>query len=310
VGAGTYRSLTVNTKGLVTAGTNPTTLGGYGITDALRLSGGTLTGKLITPASSSTAAGLNLPHGAAPTAPANGDLWTTTSGVYAQISGATVAVGMPPIVAADANKLLKVNSSGSTAGWEAPVVVTGDLQAENDGKLIIKQDVVTSAHIINGTIVNADISPSAAIAGTKINADFGNQAIKTTSTVSGSSFVSLSDRRLKQNIQTLAGVMDKINGLRGVRFEFIDQNKYAKGPQIGLIAQELQQVYPELVMTGDDGFLQVNYSQLSAVLIQGINEMNARIDHLEQRIQDQETRLDEQQKQIEQIQKTVQKLAQ
>ena len=44
--AGTYRSVTVNAKGLVTAGTNPTTLAGYGITDALPLTGGTLTGAL------------------------------------------------------------------------------------------------------------------------------------------------------------------------------------------------------------------------------------------------------------------------
>jgi hypothetical protein len=46
VTAGTYRSVTVDAKGRVTAGTNPTTLGGYGITDALPIGGGTLTGKL------------------------------------------------------------------------------------------------------------------------------------------------------------------------------------------------------------------------------------------------------------------------
>jgi phage-related tail fiber protein len=46
VSAGTYRSVTVDAKGRVTAGTNPTTLSGYGITDALALSGGTLTGNV------------------------------------------------------------------------------------------------------------------------------------------------------------------------------------------------------------------------------------------------------------------------
>lgn len=46
VTAGTYKSVTVNAKGLVTGGSNPTTLSGYGITDALNLSGGTLTGGL------------------------------------------------------------------------------------------------------------------------------------------------------------------------------------------------------------------------------------------------------------------------
>ena len=59
----------------------------------LPLSGGTLTGKLITPASTTTTAGLNVPHGAAPTPAVNGDVWTTTSGLFARINGATQQYG-------------------------------------------------------------------------------------------------------------------------------------------------------------------------------------------------------------------------
>jgi hypothetical protein len=54
------------------------------------LVGATLTGELFTVASGSANAGFNLPHGAAPTSPVNGDLWTTTGGLYARINGATV----------------------------------------------------------------------------------------------------------------------------------------------------------------------------------------------------------------------------
>ena len=46
--------------------------------------------RLVTGASASAQAGLNLPHGAAPSAPVNGDLWTETTGLYARINGATV----------------------------------------------------------------------------------------------------------------------------------------------------------------------------------------------------------------------------
>lgn len=60
------------------------------INSRLQLTGGTLTGPLITPASATGAAGFNLPHGVAPTTPNNGDLWTTTAGLFAQINGATV----------------------------------------------------------------------------------------------------------------------------------------------------------------------------------------------------------------------------
>jgi hypothetical protein len=50
----------------------------------------TFTGKVTTAASAAGGAGFNLPAGTAPTAPVNGDLWTTTTGVYAQINGVTV----------------------------------------------------------------------------------------------------------------------------------------------------------------------------------------------------------------------------
>lgn len=54
------------------------------------LAGATFTDTVITDASDATASGLRLPHGAAPSAPTNGDLWTTTAGLYARINGATV----------------------------------------------------------------------------------------------------------------------------------------------------------------------------------------------------------------------------
>lgn len=49
----------------------------------------TTTGTVFTPASTTAAAGLRMPHGTAPTGPANGDLWTTTSGMAVQVNGAT-----------------------------------------------------------------------------------------------------------------------------------------------------------------------------------------------------------------------------
>lgn len=65
-----------------------------GVTQTLlTLAAGTLTGKLTTVASATGAAGFNLPHGTAPTSPADGDLWTTTTGLNARINGATVALG-------------------------------------------------------------------------------------------------------------------------------------------------------------------------------------------------------------------------
>lgn len=55
----------------------------------LALTGGTLTGKLITDTPGSTNASLTLPHGSAPSSPVNGDVWSTTSGIFSRINGAT-----------------------------------------------------------------------------------------------------------------------------------------------------------------------------------------------------------------------------
>lgn len=95
--------ITVNAKGLITAvstaalGTAATqNTGTSGATIPFLNGNNTWSGtnvysaKLTTAASASGAAGLNLPHGTAPTTPTNGDLWTTTAGVYARVNGATV----------------------------------------------------------------------------------------------------------------------------------------------------------------------------------------------------------------------------
>jgi len=91
-----FSSLTIT--GTLTLAADPTTSYEAGTkqyidtADALRLlkAGGTMTGPLITVASGTGASGFNIPHGAAPTAPTNGDFWTTTSGAFCRINGTTI----------------------------------------------------------------------------------------------------------------------------------------------------------------------------------------------------------------------------
>jgi hypothetical protein len=93
--------------------------------------------------------------------------------------------------------------------------------------------------------------------------------------VMADSFNCASDSRLKKNIVNLDGALDKIDLIRGVYHDWIDESQ--GGRQIGVIAQEVQAVYPELVMEGGNGFLSVNYPKLTAVLLQSVKELKALI---------------------------------
>ncbi|WP_299578317.1 tail fiber domain-containing protein [uncultured Sunxiuqinia sp.] len=128
----------------------------------------------------------------------------------------------------------------------------------------------------------------------------GNAAFGQDVTVNGN-FYTPSDERLKTRIETLSGVLQKIDRLRGVQFEYRDQQKYACGPKVGVIAQELQQVYPSMVTTGDDGFLKVDYTQLTAVLIQAVKEQEHKLASQQQQIEELNNKVDKLQQQLESI---------
>lgn len=101
-----------------------------------------------------------------------------------------------------------------------------------------------------------------------------NGILTVSSTISaGSNITAYSDRRLKDNIQKLAGVWDKLDGLNGYSFNWKNSGR----PSIGVIAQEVQAVLPELVVE-IDGDLTVDYGLLAALLIEAVKDLKAQID--------------------------------
>jgi hypothetical protein len=64
--------------------------------------------------------------------------------------------------------------------------------------------------------------------------------------------------------------------MRGVYHDWIDVNQ-PQVRQVGVIAQEVQSVYPELVNVGGDGHLSVNYPKLTAVLLESVKELKAKV---------------------------------
>jgi len=82
---------------------------------------------------------------------------------------------------------------------------------------------------------------------------------------------SSSDARLKKDVLTVTSALDKVDALRGVTFTWKDSNVKA----IGLIAQEVKEVLPEIVSTDDDGYMGIRYTNVIGVLVEAIKELKA-----------------------------------
>lgn len=94
-------------------------------------------------------------------------------------------------------------------------------------------------------------------------------------------FTCSSDRRFKKDIRVLQSPLEKVMQLQGVSYtwrteEFAGRN-FPTGTQMGLIAQEVEQIYPELVTTAADGYKSVNYIGLVPVLLEAIKEQQRTI---------------------------------
>lgn len=89
-----------------------------------------------------------------------------------------------------------------------------------------------------------------------------------------------SDERLKKDVRTLDDALAKTTKLRGVSYTWkTDVN--SEQPQIGVIAQEVEKIYPEFVHTDEEGMKSVNYAQMTAVLIEAVKALNTKINNLE-----------------------------
>jgi len=92
-----------------------------------------------------------------------------------------------------------------------------------------------------------------------------------------------SDRRLKTDIQPLNTSLDKVLRLRGV--SYVMKDDVARERKIGVIAQELEEEYPELIATSEAGIKSVAYANLTAVLIEAVKGLKAENDSLKARLE-------------------------
>jgi hypothetical protein len=125
--------------------------------------------------------------------------------------------------------------------------------------------------------------------GQKLDIIAGNGRVE-----SGYSWLTNSDVRFKKNINTLEGCLAKVMTMHGVSFNLIsDSLNIGTGRKnIGFIAQELENVIPEVVVTGADGFKSVAYDKITAVLTEAIKEQQKQIESYKSQLQSLQEKVD------------------
>ena len=208
-------------------------------------------------------------------------------------------------------------SAGFPSGSAPAPLDTSDLQQTKFGKLFIDVSAETNKEafeILGGGTICLPSVPGGSVecwgawdqigqwnrfGSNDIYYDGGNVAIGTDDPmgynlyVNGDAFAlsgwESSDVRLKKNINQLTGALEKLLDLRGVSYEWrtdeFSERGLSEEKHIGLIAQEVEKMFPELVSTDNYGYKALSYGRLTAILLEAIKEQQVQIDELTSRLQ-------------------------
>ena len=206
-----------------------------------------------------------------------------------------------PTSTGSSKQVLTTDGSGNSY-WATPV--------DNDTRYSAGTGMSLSGTTFNCTVVNTDtVTTNIAGTGVSVSSGTGNstisigQAVATSSDVRFDSFgvgtnasgttgeiratgdvtaFYSSDMRLKNNVIPIQAALEKINQVGGYEFDWKEDKKVHshKGHDVGVIAQEIEEVCPEVVTTRDNGYKAVNYEKLVPLLIQSIKELSNKVDEL------------------------------
>ena len=226
---------------------------------------------------------------------------TSPTGVYASAMGngttasgnESTAMGYDTTASGEASTAMGYKTTSSAQASTA----MGKLTTASDYASLVIGQYNSSGSSVTNSATSFSTSNTAFVIGNGADASNKSDAFKvmfngdtTVSndlTVSGDVVIS-SDARLKSNIVSLGSTLPKLLQIDGKSYEMKGQQK------IGVLAQEIQEVFPELVSEDDNEMLAVNYQGLVPVLINALKEQQSEIDELK-----------EQEKRIERLEKLV-----
>jgi hypothetical protein len=174
-----------------------------------------------------------------------------------------------------------VSGSAQTIANLPPGTISGSQQVTRTLQQITDTGATTSNAI---TITNATASTNKTTGALIVTGGIGvNGDIN-----AGGDIVAFasSDIRLKNNIKPIESPLEKISKINGCEFEWnAELQTIYSGKDYGVIAQEIEEVFPELVQTRENGYKAVKYDKLVSVLIEGIKELTKQVEYLKTKIE-------------------------
>jgi hypothetical protein len=224
----------------------------------------------------------------------------TISGSNGNVSIGTIPISTTRLIVSDT-----VNSfAGVFLGFNGDTAVaignttgnTGSIQAANTASSAVRNLVINP--LVAGTGGNVGIGQSNpqykldVTGSTRITTALAVGTIVPSATVGridASNDVvafSTSDINFKTNIYPISGALDKITQIGGYEFDWIPNQEHHgfTGHDVGVIAQEIEKVLPEVVTTRDSGYKGVKYEKIVPLLIQAIKEQQTQIEDLQHQI--------------------------
>ena len=219
-----------------------------------------------------------------------GDKWVFNKVVDVPTSGILINGTAVTSTATELNQLDGVTVGGTTAGD----IVTIDATQTLTNKTISAAQVTEISNLTAAEGAQLENINSVTISNTQWGyLGSSDQGIATSddvtfNTVSATGDIvayASSDRRLKDEIQPISDPISKINQIGGYSFVWNSekQNIY-NGKDYGVIAQEIEEILPELVQTRENGYKAVKYDKLVSLLIEGIKELSKEVEDLKKKI--------------------------
>ena len=213
----------------------------------------------------------------------------TSSFVITNDAGAAVRARLNEVIAALQSTSAGARAPSATvagmlwADTSASPPVLRRRNATNTGWDVLLDAADNLAGLTNKTVARTNLglgtmaTKSAADYDMAIAAKAALSGAMFTGVVTAPNFVSSSDARLKSDVETIAGALALVSALRGVRFTMDGMR------QIGVIAQEIEPVLPEVVQAdAESDQFSVAYGNITGLLIEAVKELTARVAALEE----------------------------